>query len=246
MFSVRFGGTEKQLSRGELLREIEAGSIPDDASVSSVEFFGVEGWYQLNQTALWRFCRPSAGSGTALVPVTATSRLGLVPTSVSPEVCTDAGVDEPYMLAMCQAHGITTRQLHHLVGILTCFKSNMAKLHELLDSGLSVEEIEELYDARECLGPESRASLKRLAEFYQTFFEGTRVPGSHLANEIRQAHDVLNPQGFVDGTIRRLCRAAKFLGISDLTAVTREVILRHGAEEEVDEEDGEPVPGPGS
>ncbi len=53
MFNLRFGKTERRLSREELLREIEAGRVPAEACVSSVEFFGAEGWHPLSETALW-------------------------------------------------------------------------------------------------------------------------------------------------------------------------------------------------
>jgi len=230
-FAVRAGGIERRVTREELLREIEAGHLPASTEVSSVEFFGIEGWRPLEETALWRICHPRSVPGTALVPTGAAGRLDLVPVSMSAMVCADAGVDEKYMLAMCREHNITHRQLYHLVGMRTCFETNIATLHRLLDSGLSVDEIEAIYEVREELGRESGVSLERLVEFYRAFYDGTGIPGAHLAGVIRDAHVLLNPDGFVDSTIKRLCRVAQGTGIIDPGIVVCEIVLRSGSDD---------------
>ena len=230
-FAVRTGGIERRVTREELLREIESGLLPESTEVSSIEFFGGEGWRPLVETALWRICHPTKLNSTVLVPTGAAGRLDLVPTSIPAMVCADAGVDEEYMLAMCRDHSITHRQMYHLVGMRTCFETNVATLHRLLDSGLSVDEIEAIYEAREELGRDSGVSLERLVEFYRAFYDGTGIPGAHMAGVIRDAHVLLNPEGFVDSTLKRLCRVAQGTGIIDPGVVVREIVLRSGSED---------------
>jgi len=230
MFSVRFGGAERRLSRAALIDEVRAGTVPGEAMVSSAEFFGDGGWRRLDETSLWRICQARAGTSSALVPVDGTSRLDLVPTNISMEVCADAGVDEPYMLEMCRVHGITARQLHHLVGMMTCFQTDIRTMHRLLNEGLSLDEIEELYDARDGLRSSGGASFTKLVRFYRAFFDGTNVPGSFMASEIMDARARLDPDGYVDTILEILCDAADRLNACNLEFVVEELARRKPAE----------------
>lgn len=228
MFEVRVGDTEQRLSRAALIDEVRAGKVPGEAMVSSVEFFGDGGWRRLDETSLWKICQAGAGTGSALVPAVATSRLDLVPTSIPAQVCADAEVNEEYMLSLCQAHGITLKQLHQLVGMRICFQTNMATVHRLLDHGLSLDEIEELYDARESLRSAGPVSLEKLVDFYRTFYDGMGVPGSYMASEVLDARSTLNHDFYLDTTLEILCKGAERLRAADLEFVVEVLAARKG------------------
>ena len=80
-------------------------------------------------------------------------------------------------------------------------------------------------------GKVNESSLERLVEFYRAFYDGTGIPGAHMAGVIRDAHVLLNPEGFVDSTLKRLCRVAQGTGIIDPGVVVREIVLRSGTED---------------
>ncbi len=227
-FAVRTGDIERRSSRAALIDEVRSGKVSGDAMVSCMEFFGDGSWRRLDETSLWRICQAGAGTGSALVPAVTTSRLDLVPTSISAKVCADAEVNEPYMLALCQAHGITLKQLHHLVGMRVCFETNMATMHRLLDDGLSLDEVEELYDARESLRSAGSLSLEKLVIFYRTFFDGTCVPGSYMASEIMDARSTLHHDCYLDTTVDVLCSAAGRLHAADLEFVVGQLAQTRG------------------
>jgi hypothetical protein len=226
VFRVRFDDTEHQLTAEQLTQGIRDGSVPGGASVMNLGALGDEHWHRLDETGLWE--QPTQRRTS--VPAVSATDLDIVPSSVSMEVCHDAGVDERYLVSMCRTYHLTLRQLHALVELRVCFATNMATLNRLLGQGLAIDEIAELMDARDLLaGVAEGASLTKLTRFYRTFFDATQAPGSYMACLIRDAHAMVNPSEFyLDHTIELICDEADNLGTADLDFVVGQFTAAKG------------------
>ena len=103
----------------------------------------------------------------------------------------------------------------------------------LLDEGYSIEEIGEFLTARKELTSEKVIleegrfdkskviSLKKLAEFYETFGSG-ELDGEEIASEVGEVHAILAFEYF-DTTIAVLLKRAKELGSNNLEFVVDSV-----------------------